>query len=67
MTLNFNATITVDAKKKTKAIFDSINTDNEFYPENPTKTDFKLNKKIMISSHKNCQLFLIYVIHSFLL
>ena len=49
MTLNFNATITVDAKKKTKAIFDSINTDNEFYPENPTKTDFKFNKKIIIS------------------
>ena len=49
MTLNFSATITVDAKKKTKAIFDSINTDNEFYPENPTKTDFKFNKKIIIS------------------
>lgn len=49
MTLNFNATITVDAKKKSKAIFDSINTDNEFYPENPTKTDFKFNKKITIS------------------
>ncbi len=53
MTLNFNATITVDAKKKTKAIFDSINTDNEFYPENPTKTDFKFNKKITISIESN--------------
>lgn len=49
MTLNFSAQVTVDAKKKTRAIFDSINTDNEFYPENPTKTDFKINKKIMIS------------------
>ena len=49
MTLNFSAKVTVDAKKKTRAIFDSINTDNEFYPENPTKTDFKINKKIMIS------------------
>ena len=49
MTSNFSAKITVDAKNKTRAIFDSINTDNEFYPENPTKTDFKINKKIRIS------------------
>ena len=49
MTSNFNAKITVDAKEKTKAIFDSINTDNEFYPENPTKTNMKLKDKIVIS------------------
>jgi len=49
MTSSFNAKITVDAKEKTKAIFDSINTDNEFYPENPTKTHMVLNKKITIS------------------
>ena len=42
MTLNFSAKITVDAKEKTKAIFDSVNTDNEFYPENPTKTKIKI-------------------------
>ena len=46
---NFRAKITVDAKKKTQAIFDSINTDNKFYPENPTKTNFKMNKKISVT------------------
>lgn len=48
MTLNFKAKIFVDAKDKTKAIFDSINTDNDFYPENPTRTSFKFDKKIEI-------------------
>ncbi|AJW71417.1 KEOPS complex subunit Pcc1 [Nitrosopumilus adriaticus] len=48
MTLNFSAKITVDAKDKTKAIFDSVNTDNEFYPENPVKTKIVFNKKIEI-------------------
>ena len=46
---SFNAKIVIDAKEKTKAIFDSINTDNEFYPENPTKTHMMLNEKITIS------------------
>lgn len=46
---NFRAKITVDAKKKTQAIFDSINTDNKFYPENPTKTNFKMNNKISVT------------------
>lgn len=45
---NFNAKIIVDAKEKTKAIFDSINTDNDFYPENPTKTNMSFDKKITI-------------------
>lgn len=49
MMSNFNAKITVDAKEKTKAIFDSINIDNEFYPENPTKTYMVLSEKITIS------------------
>ena len=49
MTSNFSSKITVDAKEKTRAIFDSINTDNEFYPENPTKTSMKLQEKIVIS------------------
>jgi len=48
MTLNFSAKITVDAKDKTKAIFDSINTDNEFYPENPVKTKITFDEKIVI-------------------
>jgi len=49
MISNFNAKIIVDAKEKTKAIFHSINTDNEFYPENPTKTRMTLDDKITIS------------------
>lgn len=49
MTLNFSAKITVDAKDKTKAIYESVNTDNEFYPENPVKTMIKFNEKITIS------------------
>ena len=48
MTLNYSAKITVDAKDKNKAIFDSVNTDNEFYPENPTKTKISLDKDIII-------------------
>jgi len=49
MTSNFSAKIIVDAKEKTRAIFDSINIDNKFYPENPTNTKIKLEKKIIIS------------------
>ena len=49
MTLKFSAKITVDAKDNTKAVYDSVNTDNEFYPENPVKTQIKFDKKITIS------------------
>ena len=38
MTSKFNVKIEVDAGDKTDAVFDSINIDNKFYPENPTKT-----------------------------
>ena len=48
MTLNFNAKIELTAKEKTKAIFDSIATDNKFYPENPTNTKISFNKKILV-------------------
>ena len=48
MTLNFNAKIELTAKEKTKAIFDSIATDNKFYPENPTNTKMSFNKKIIV-------------------
>ncbi len=50
MTLNFSAKITVDAKDKSKAIYDSVNIDNEFYPENPVKTKMTFNEKIEITS-----------------
>jgi KEOPS complex subunit Pcc1 len=49
MTLNFSAKITVDAKDKTKAIYDSVNIDNEFYPENPVKTQITFDEKIIIT------------------
>ena len=49
MTLNFSAKIIVDAKDKTKAIFDSVNTDNEFYPDNPVKTQICFDEKITIA------------------
>ena len=48
MTLNFSAKIELTAEEKTRAIFDSIATDNRFYPENPTKTKMSYNKKILI-------------------
>ena len=48
MMLNFKAQIKVDAKEKTRAIFDSINTDNNYYPENPTKTKISLDDEISI-------------------
>ena len=49
MTLNYSAKIIVDAKENSKAIYDSINIDNEFYPENPVKTKITFDKKITIS------------------
>ena len=48
MTLIFNAKIEVDAEEKTNAVFDSINIDNKFYPENPTKTEMFCSDKITI-------------------
>lgn len=48
MTYIFDAKIELDAKENSKAIFDSIKTDNKFYPENPTKTKISFNKKITI-------------------
>ena len=48
MTLNFSAKITVDAKDSSKAIYNSVNIDNEFYPENPVKTMIKFDEKIVI-------------------
>jgi len=47
--LKFNANITIDAKEKTKSIFDSINIDNKFYPDNPTNTKISLRDVISIS------------------
>ena len=49
MTLKFSANITIDAKEKTKSIFHSINTDNKFYPDNPTNTKISFKDVILIS------------------
>ena len=48
MTLNFSTRIEFFAGGSTKAIFDSVSTDNEFYPENPVQTKMSHNKKILI-------------------
>ena len=53
MTLIFDAKVEIDAGEKTKAVFDSINIDNKFYPENPTKTEIFCNKKITILIETN--------------
>lgn len=49
MTSSFEAEITISAKANTKAIYDSVKTDNKFYPENPTKTKISMKKFITIS------------------
>ena len=49
MTLNFSAKVIVDGEEKTQAIFTSVKTDNNFYPENPTETQIILKDKIEIS------------------
>ncbi len=48
MTFKFKASIAFDAQEKTKSIFESINIDNKFFPENPTKTTISLNNEILI-------------------
>ena len=48
MTSNCNAKIEILAGKKTEAIFKSLETDNKFYDENPTKTKISHDKKIII-------------------
>ena len=53
MTSKFNARIEVYAEDKTNAVFDSINIDNKFYPENPTKTEMFCSDKITILVESN--------------
>ena len=48
MMSKYNAKIEIFAKEKTKSIFDSIQIDNKFSAETPTKTTMSLNKKITI-------------------
>ena len=53
MTSKFNAKIEVDAEDKTNSVFDSINIDNKFYPENPTKTEMFCDDRITILIEAN--------------
>ena len=53
MTSSFNAKIEIDAEEKTSAVFDSVNIDNKFYPENPTKTEMFCSDKITILIESN--------------
>lgn len=48
MTSRFSARISVDAGENTGAVFDSVNADNEQYPENPARTKMRLNKTLEI-------------------
>ena len=48
MKLNFSSKIEFSADQETRAIFDSVSTDNKFYPENPTKTKISYKDKIII-------------------
>lgn len=48
MTSKYSAKIKISAQEKTKSIFQSLQTDNKFYSENPTKTMMSLDKEIII-------------------
>lgn len=48
MTSKFSAKVEIFAQEKTNSIFKSLQTDNKFYSENPTKTKMSLDKKITI-------------------
>ena len=48
MTSKYSAKIEISAVEKTKSIFESLQTDDKFYSENPTKTTMSFDKKITI-------------------
>ncbi|VVC05357.1 Uncharacterised protein [uncultured archaeon] len=48
MTSNYSAKVQIFAGKKTKAIFKSVETDNKFYEENPTRTKMAHDEEITI-------------------
>ena len=47
----FEAHIKADAGERTWAIYESIKTDNEFYPENPSDTDISYDGSLDITVH----------------
>ena len=48
MMSKYSAKIQISANEKTESIFESLQTDNKFYSENPTKTKILLDKEITI-------------------
>ena len=46
---SYSAEILVDAQDRTGAVYDSVSADNEFYPENPVRTEMRLGKKLRIT------------------
>ena len=48
MTLSFDAKIHFSSDKENQSIYNSIQIDNDFYPENPTKTKISLDKEIIV-------------------
>ena len=53
MISSFNTKIEIDAEEKTDAVFNSVNIDNKFNPENPTKTEMYCGDKITILIESN--------------
>lgn len=49
MTSKYSAKIQISAGKKNRSIFESLEVDNRFYDENPTKTKMSCDKEITIS------------------
>ena len=56
MTSSYSATITVDAQESTRAIFESVGTDNSFYPENPVRTEISMDGSTLTVSVETDQL-----------
>lgn len=48
MMLNYRAKIEISAEKKTKSIFNSLQTDEKFFSEKQTKTQFLLDEDLTI-------------------
>jgi len=48
MTSKYSAKITISAGDKTRAVFDSLDIDNNYYPENPTATALSMSDVITV-------------------
>lgn len=50
MASRFSATVRVCAGDRTRAIYESVNADNEFYPENPVSTTVSIDDGLVITA-----------------